>query len=177
MRPARSNGKHPGGRPSKYDPAYPARLLAFIKRGGPRIFKPIVVSDGSREGSRIVDHPIGKLPAFFEGFAASIGVHVATLHDWKQQHPKFHEAYQKAQAVQLNQVLTGMIAGTHQVAGDIFFLKNNHGYKDRLDLNGNGVKGGDTHYHYTTINVDAKPEELVSDILAELSRRPVLSPT
>ena len=43
----------------------------------------------------------------------------------------------------------------------------------QLKVNGNGT--GETHYHYTTINVDAKPEELVSDILAELSRRPSVS--
>lgn len=43
---------------------------------------------------------------------------------------------------------------------------------DKIKVNGGN---GDTHYHYTTINVDAKPEELVSDILAELSRRPAAS--
>ena len=44
---------------------------------------------------------------------------------------------------------------------------------DKIKLNGNGL--GETHYHYTTINVDAKPEEVVSDILAELSRRPAVA--
>ena len=44
---------------------------------------------------------------------------------------------------------------------------------DKIKINGNGT--GETHYHYTTINVDANPEEVVSDILAELSRRPAVA--
>ena len=130
--------KSKGGRPTKYKPQYCRALIDFIKVGGPLIKKPIVVSDGSGTGSHIVDHVIGQLPAFFEGFAAHIKVDVTTLHEWKARHPKFAQAYKKSQAIQLDYVLKGLLSGSHQVAGAIFFLKNNPGYKDRHEVEQSG---------------------------------------
>lgn len=157
------------GRPTKYKPAYCRQIIAYMRRGGKRFHKPMVVDKA------IVNHPLGLLPAYFEGFAGKIGVTTETLSEWCRVHPEFSDSHKKAKEIQLQRLLDGLLGQNYNPAGAIFVLKNGHGYKDRLDLNGNGLKSGDTHYHYTTINVDAKPEELVSDILAELSRRPAIS--
>lgn len=131
MIPPKNHGKHPGGRPSKYDPSYPNKLLTFIKRGGPRIFKALVVSEGNNQGSTVVDHPIGKLPGRFEGFCRLVGISAETFSNWQTAYPEFLEAYKKAKQIQLEQLMQGMTAGTYQVAATIFDLKNNHGYRDR----------------------------------------------
>ena len=118
------------GRPSKYRPAYCQQLLTYMRRGGKVVTKPTVVSVGNNGGSEIVDHPLGRLPAFFEGFAGKIGVTVQTLHEWKAVHPAFFEAYNAAKAIQLQQMVDGGMAGTYQQAALIFALKNMHGWRD-----------------------------------------------
>ena|SRR3990167_3056139 len=119
------------GQPTKYKAAYCQRLLAYMRRGGAVVRKPMVVSVGAQGGSEIVDHPLGKLPAFFEGFAVTIRVSVDTLHEWRKVHPAFSEAYKTAKAIQLQQMVDGGMAGTYQQAALIFALKNMHGWRDR----------------------------------------------
>lgn len=153
--PARSFGKHPGGRPSKYDPRYCDALLTFFTR------------------EKFTVGAFGKLvptePPYFSAFARSLGVDDTTLDEWAKVHPKFSLAIKSAKRLQEEHLVTCGFLGASNPAVTIFLLKNNHGYKDR-ESNGNG-SNGDTHYHYTTINVDAPQEELASAILARLSRR------
>ena len=125
------NGKHPGGRPSKYNPVYCFKLLAYFEAGGRGFFKPIVVSNGANAGSEIVDHDMGQLPAYFEGFAHHIGVTHDTLLEWCKVHPEFSESYKKAKAIQLRQLADGLLSQQYSAAGAIFLLKNAHGYRDR----------------------------------------------
>ena len=121
------------GHPTDYRPEYCQQLVAFIKRGGPMVKKPTVVSDGAQQGSRIIDHPLGKLPGRFEAFATKLDVTMETLSEWCRVHPKFSESYKKAKHIQLQQLLTGLQAGIYSTAGAIFELKNNHGWRDRDD--------------------------------------------
>lgn len=122
------------GRPTKYRPEFPQQLLDFIKRGGSTIVRPMIVSGGQQQGSEIVDHPIGQLPARFEGFCRSIDISEQTFDRWQETYPLFREAYQKSKVIQREQILQGMTSGVYQVAGAIFDLKNNHGYRDRHDF-------------------------------------------
>ena len=128
-----ANGKHSGGRPSKYKLAYCQQLIEFMKTGGGVVTKPVVVSLGDKQGSEIVDHPLGKLPAFFEGFATSIGVTTVTLLEWCKRHAEFSSAYKIAKQIQLEQMVAGGMAGTYQQAALIFALKNMHGWRDTED--------------------------------------------
>ena len=127
------NGKHPGGRPSKYKLAYCQQLIEFMKAGGGVVTKSVVVSLGDKQGSEIIDHPLGKLPAFFEGFATSIGVTTVTLLEWCKRHAEFSSAYKIAKQIQLEQMVAGGMAGTYQQAALIFALKNMHGWRDTED--------------------------------------------
>lgn len=127
------------GRPSKYSPKYCAQLIAFMARGGKTVVRPMSVSDGEGNGSHISDHPLGKLPAFFEGFARTIDVAVSTLHEWRAAHTEFSEAWEKAKAIQLEQMVQGTMAGIYQPAGAIFALKNMHGWRDRTEIEHSGA--------------------------------------
>lgn len=104
-----------------------------MRTGGGIVTKPIVVSLGDKQGSEIVDHPLGRLPAFFEGFATSIGVTTVTLLEWCKKHPEFSSAYKIAKQIQLEQMVSGGMAGTYQQAALIFALKNMHGWRDTED--------------------------------------------
>ena len=144
MSPAILNktAKHPGGRPTKYLPEYCERIVSFFLAGGPDFARPMVVSDG-KVGSHIEDHPLGKLPATFESFAHSIGVHVDTLNEWQSVHPEFSEAYKKAKQIQLDQICKGLLSQSYSAAGAIFMLKNCHGWRDRSEIEHSGeIKTG-----------------------------------
>lgn len=138
MAPARSNGKHPGGRPTKYDPSYGAQLIKYMTAGGKMVYKPMSVSHGLQAGGEIVNHPLGKLPAFFEGFAEKIQVTVETLHEWCRVHPEFAESYKRAKQIQLQQMIIGGLAGTYQQSSLIFAMKNMHGWRDETAIQHSG---------------------------------------
>lgn len=126
------------GRPTKYKSSYPKKLLKFITKGGPMITRPMIVSVGNNGGSEIIDHPIGQLPARFEGFCRVIGISKETFDRWQDEHPKFGDAYRKSKTIQLEQLLQGMTSSTYQVAATIFDLKNNHGFRDRHEVETHG---------------------------------------
>lgn len=125
-----STGKHPGGRPTKYKPEYCQRLIEYMQQNGKEVKKPFM-----HEGV-ITDHVLGYLPRFFEGFATEIDVTVSTLTLWKDVHPEFSAAYEKAKQIQLDKLASGTIAGVYNAAGAIFALKNMHRWTDRQELSG-----------------------------------------
>lgn len=61
--------KHPGGRPTKYDPGYCAQMVAFCRQG-----------------------------YSLTGFAGSIGVCRDTISEWGKVHPEFSAAIKQAKA-------------------------------------------------------------------------------
>ena len=115
MTPARSNGKHPGGRPSKYDPSYPDKLLQFFR---------------DRAGEQTL--------VMLLDFAESIGVTYDCLDDWQRVHPKFFHAVKNVMRFQEMQLAREGLAGHWNPAMSIFLLKNNHGYRDRHDIESHG---------------------------------------
>src|SRR3990167_2177951 len=153
--PARSFGKHPGGRPSKYDPSHPNQLISFFSQ-----HPAYQVLNGVRVPS---DPPV------LLAFAAEIGVGPPQLYDWEKIHPEFHEALDWWRAFSHLYLLTCGLLGLTNPTITQLELKNNHGYRDRHEVNGNGL-GGETHYHYT-VNVQANEDELARGILAAIRNR------
>lgn len=131
-------GKRPVGRPTKYHPKYCAQVIAYMEAGGKRVVKPMTLSHGLQAGGEIVDHPTGKLPAFFQGFARKIKVAWSTLEEWRKVHPDFSDAWKDAKAIQLQQMVEGMLSGVYAQAGAIFALKNMHGWRDQTDVKHSG---------------------------------------
>ena len=130
--------KRKTGRPSKYDPLFCQRLLAFVEKGGRTVYKPLVVSVGNNGGSEIVNHPVGKLPARLTAFARTIGADHSSVETWRTKHPEFGAAYATAKIITEEQKLDGVQAGYLNPAGVIIDLKNNHGYRDRHEVEAHG---------------------------------------
>ncbi len=104
-----------------------------MKQDGKEVKKPFM-HDGV-----ITDHVLGHLPRFFEGFATEIDVTVSTLTLWKDIHPEFSAAYEKAKQIQLDKLASGTIAGVYNAAGAIFALKNMHRWTDRQEIAGDAA--------------------------------------
>lgn len=121
------------GRPTKYKPEYCQQLIDYMTQEGEVVCKAVVVD------KEVVDHKLGALPNFFEGFAAQIGVTTGTLAVWREQHPEFLEAYKKAKDIQLDKMLKGSIGGVYNSAGAIFALKNMFGWRDKQEVDMNGT--------------------------------------
>lgn len=135
--PPRSNGKHPGGRPSKYDPAYCEQLLAF---GANDPYSTLKIVEG--ESGKIAFIRQANDPPLLVNFALKIGVHLDTLYAWGEAHPEFSEALGRFKAFQERYYVTCGTLGLSNAAITKLILMNHHGYKDReLNLDPEVVRG------------------------------------
>lgn len=142
-----SKSKHPGGRPTKYHPTYCQQLIAYMTKGGKRVVKPMSLSHGLQAGGEIVDHPIGHLPALFEGFARKLKVTMSTLQAWQASHAEFSVAWKQAKEIQLSKMVDGLLSGAYPAAPGIFAMKNMHGWRDQTDVKHSGeIKTGPLVY-------------------------------
>jgi len=105
-----TTGKHPGGRPSKYDPEYCTAIIDYFK-----------------------DETIQPLP-LFEDFAEKLDICVTTLYVWQTAHPEFLKAYKRAQKIQLSRWIKGSMEGKFNTAFTIFAGKNMFGWRDKNEL-------------------------------------------
>ena len=130
--------KHPGGRPSKYDPKYCAELVAFfsvqpyrreVAEKSKEYFADGKVKKTS-EKYRIIPND---MPTFAL-FARKIGVNPDTLHEWKKNHPEFSEAYNEAKELQKHFLITIGLAGAAPPASFIFVAKNVTDMRDKQEV-------------------------------------------
>jgi hypothetical protein len=108
-----------GGAPTKYKEEYIALVDDFIAR--------------RKEEN--------KIPTI-EGFAYEVGVWKDVIYDWMKKHKKFANAIKNLMVMQSDWLQAGIVNNKANVAGGIFLLKNNHGFKDRTeqDITSKGEK-------------------------------------
>lgn len=107
--------KHPGGRPTKYEPEiiYP-KIEEYISQCG-------------REQTT--------LPTI-EGLALYLGVNPDTLFEWDKRYPEFSETLKRILALQKKQLIDDGLYGGKEVnaAMAIFLLKVNHGMREESPI-------------------------------------------
>lgn len=113
------NGKHPGGRPTKYKPEYCKQIVDYFS------VKPFKVISG-----REVANDLPQLSLF----AHSIGVNQDTLHEWNKNYPEFSEAFKKAKELQEAFLLSNGLSGRYQQPAFIFTMKNVCKWTDRQEI-------------------------------------------
>jgi hypothetical protein len=127
--------KHPGGRPTKYDPSFPDELDKYLQ------------TTGKEQMS---------LPTI-QGFALHLNVDSDTLNNWASAketdkdgvehlaHPEFFGTLKKLKELQAQQLIDDGIYGGKEVNATIvkLLLQNNHGMKERVDQTSNDktIKG------------------------------------
>jgi hypothetical protein len=98
-------------RPTKYSPKTVNKVYEFIK---------------IREEEK-------KLPTI-EGLAVYLNIDTDTIVEWVKEHSKFSVAIKKLKSIQADILQAGIYNNTGNVAGGIFLLKNNHGFRDRQEV-------------------------------------------
>ena len=69
----------------------------------------------------------------FEGFAASIGVILETLENWREAHAHFRDIYTLCAQMQKDNVINGGLRETYNAQFAKFIAINNHGMKDKTE--------------------------------------------
>lgn len=122
-----------GGSPTKYKTEYCEMLVDFF-RVQPQILKKkrTYFADGQLKSEE--EYPIASELPTFQSFADKIGVHVDTLHEWKNKHEEFSEAYARAKQLQEHIWLVNSMGNLYNAQFAQFFGKNCLGYKDKTEV-------------------------------------------
>lgn len=139
------------GQPTKYKEEYCDTLLEFFEIGLTEKKKEQVVNN---KGFIVeVEKEVATDLPLFQDFAIHIGVHVDTLHEWKKKHPKFSEAYKKAQDLQHRHLVKNSLQGRYQNSFAIFTAKNVLGWRDKQEhsVDGDNVQ---VSINYTKVKKD-----------------------
>jgi hypothetical protein len=111
--------KHPGGRPSEYNPDYVAKADEYLK-----LHQDIPVDELRLKVN---------LPTL-KGFAAFIDINESTLYEWDKTYPEFSKSLSKIKAEQHARLLNNGLAGTYNPTIAKLILSSNHGYKEKSDV-------------------------------------------
>ena len=136
-----TEGKHPGGRPTKYDPIFCQQIIEYFSVPPTNI---IYRTEYNKDGSVKCEVPVitaAELPTY-QGFAHSIDVHIDTLIEWTKIHPKFSESYARAKQLQEQIWLVNSLENRYNAQFAMFFGKNCLGYKDKSETELTGPGGG-----------------------------------
>jgi len=127
------------GRPTLYKQEYCEQIIKYFDVEPVSIErKKTYYSDGTLKTDDVVVLPA--LFPTFQGFANEIGVNVDTLHEWKEKHEEFSEAYTHAKELQEKIWLVNGMGGLYNAQFAQFFGKNCLGYKDKQEVeHGGGV--------------------------------------
>lgn len=139
--------RHPGGRPTKYDPKYCEELLAFFDVDPWTLEEKVMTRRDGSEVSEAVRLPT-RLPTF-ERFAHKIGVHVDTMIEWANKkdeagnlvHPEFSEAYKRAKQLQKDLLVENGLQGLYNTPWSIFLAKNITDLRDKQEHEHTGKDG------------------------------------
>lgn len=124
-------------RPTKYKKSYCDDIVRFFAvPPSQTVYKKTYYADGGVKSEEPIVLP-ADLPTF-QAFASSIGVHVDTLHEWRQQHEEFSEAYMRAKQMQESIWLVNGMSGRYNAQFAQFFGKNCLGYSDKSEVEHSG---------------------------------------
>jgi hypothetical protein len=105
--------------------------------------------------------PIGVDFPTFQGFADKIGVHVDTLHKWKDDNAEFSEAYARAKQLQEHIWLINGMNNLYNSQFAQFFGKNCLGYKDKTETEITGINNNTLIVHDVSALSDEQLERLI----------------
>lgn len=112
------DGKHAGGRPTKYKAKYCEGIVKCFN----------ILPTKKDEGKRVANDL-----KFLSQYAREIGVCHDTLLEWCKKHPEFSLAYKKAKDLQREHLITCGLLGFYNPAAFIFTAKNIAGMKDKTE--------------------------------------------
>lgn len=84
-----------------------------------------------------------------EGMADELGVTVATLYNWADEHPEFFDTLARANAKQARALVSGGLSGEMQPT-IVKLMLANHGYREKQEIE----HSGEIHAHFEPAEKD-----------------------
>jgi len=129
------------GQPTKYKPEYCDLIIEHFRVPAQVMkSKETFYADGTLKSKE--EYPVAADLPTFQDFADKIGVHVDTLHRWKDDNEAFSEAYARAKQLQEHIWLVNGMSNLYNSQFAQFFGKNCLGYKDKTETEITGLDGG-----------------------------------
>jgi hypothetical protein len=129
----------PIGRPSKYDPALCDAIKDYFNQPPFKEKQTIIRRRDGSEEEKLEKEPV-VLPTL-ERFAAQIGVHRDTLHEWSKVHEDFSDAIKVAKELQKDILMTNGLMGLYNPTFAIFTAKNITDMRDVVNQELTGKDG------------------------------------
>ena len=141
------------GRPTKYDPKYCDEIIRYFDV---QPYQEIVVTTVSKRGveCHTTKRFANDLP-LLSSFAAHIGVHRDTIHQWTKDHTEFSDAIARAKDAQQHVLITNGLLGLYNSSFAVFAATNILGWR-------NHVKAKTTQHTLSLADL-AKAAERLSD--------------
>lgn len=130
--------KHPGGRPTKYDPKYCEELEKYFDV---EPVKQTVKTITTKNGTVIEEE--GYLPnpmPFIVDFCKKIGISKSTFHLWVKEHQEFSDAYMRIKEYQERHLVNNALLNNYNAGFASLVAKNWLGWKDKQDVTTNDEK-------------------------------------
>ena len=96
----KKEGKHAGGRPTKYRPEYCQKIVEFFDVAHCED-KLVARVTGKNDYEKNEYKEIANAPRFFSAFARSINVETSSLKEWAKTYPEFSKALTRAKELQV----------------------------------------------------------------------------
>ncbi len=125
----RNNGKM--GQPTKYKKIYCAQMLDFFQNKPRQVVEEEEYIRDDEVKVRKVMKKRG--PPTITEFATIVGIRRATLYEWCKQHPEFDEVFALCKDIQEHKLVEGTLVGDYIGSFPMLFLKNNHGWADKVE--------------------------------------------
>lgn len=125
------------GRPTKYNKKYCEEIIEYFNKPPQNcMYKEEYFNNGQIKSKTPIITAV-EFPTF-QGFANEINVNIDTLHEWKEKHIEFSEAYTRAKQLQEKIWLVNAMGGLYNAQFAQFFGKNCLGYKEKQELEHSG---------------------------------------
>ncbi|MFZ6015037.1 MAG: terminase small subunit [Patescibacteria group bacterium] len=125
--------KRPPWRPTKWKKEYNEMIVKFFEQA---LEQPYIIHYDKFEKPHHILEPLPTL----ESFAHSIDVDIDTMERWakdEKKYPGFCGAFARAKEIQKNLIIVRAEAGASNAGFATFLLKNNHGMKDKSEVDQN----------------------------------------
>lgn len=120
-----------GAAKTKYGGDMPERLIQYFKVPAVEVRYTEKLDKDGNIVERIPYEVACEYPTF-EGFAASVGVCIRTLENWRDRHKRFAEAYELCTTIQKNLLIVNSMRGRYNSTFAKFIAVNHHGMKDKI---------------------------------------------
>jgi hypothetical protein len=142
--------KHPGGRPSDYDPRHITEMLEFFQNWEP--FREVEKEVASGGRKVIIKEKLVNYPPTLNKYAIKLGIDRKTLRRWAEDNPEFRPTYDACKTIQEEWLSDRGTTGEYHAGFTQLMLTNHSDIKQKVTHEVTDAR--------IEINIDKKDSEL-----------------